>query len=223
MKAHELRLLASEWFKRTVSKRRRQRQERVSLIKTPDTLETRIAVHETGHLVVAWSCSAISAITSVTADSAKSAGRTEAKFNRQHTATEDGLWCQLVLTLAGAAAEARTFGTSVGHLRDAQEALVLAEQLAKIGFTSKEQKLAIDSEVRLPIILGSVEGLALTRAAFTLAWRLIEAKGLAFDRVVSVLITKKTLDESDLRPMLGSRRLLRLSGIYRAGFSSFDD
>jgi hypothetical protein len=192
-------------------------ERRRSRAVVPDTFEARVAVHETGHLVVAWSSIHIDKVLRVSIEGAGGkpgdvAGNVAVHYDARFMDTTSGFWWELVLMLGGAAAEMMTFGSAVGHTRDIERAHVVSEQLAKNGLIMADAPFTTlrGKKIGLPIMEGSAAGIALIRSAFTYAWATIERRQSAFDRLVSMLLAKKVLSEEDVKSVLGSRWAVRL-------------
>jgi len=132
------------------------------------------------------------------------AGHVMSDLDQAIAVTEYGMWRRLVIMLAGAAAEAQVFGGSIGHYDDAQTAHDLSEELALRKFEAPAFEWS-GPAFKLPIMDGSAKSIALTKTAFVAAWKIVEVFGLKFDRVVQLLLTRRTLRESDVEEVLGSR------------------
>ena len=189
--------------------------------KLADTLVAHLAVHETGHLVVLWACTATEAIGPIWIDpNATTPGAVAGTVVAGVVTTEPDLgsaedsaclWCHLVVLLAGVASEALVFGGVVGQRGDVERALVVAETLVAKGF---EPPRTVWSGS-----IGSVESpLVLVEAAFLQAWSLIEKCGPRFDEVVRLLLEKGSLEESDLTPILGERLSTKALGKSESTF-----
>ena len=99
--------------------------------------QNRAAVHEAGHTLAAWCCTLVEAVDSVTIEK-KEGGYI---LYRQNTAnTDEGVWCALVITLCGLAAEISEFGV----IRSGESETDLQKSLASA------RKLAISGSVKSP-------------------------------------------------------------------------
>lgn len=167
-----------------------------------DTPETRIAVHEAGHLIVLWACTYVTAIRhaavdiSDTADDAR-AGVVDATMRDDALYTDDGIWCRLVATLAGVAAEGLTYGNSIGHAGDVPRARQLAQELLARRYPLPASR----ESLRLP---EGLEGLG-PQIALGQAWRVLESHRAAFDRAVAFLLDKRHVNEAEIIEALGPR------------------
>jgi ATP-dependent Zn protease len=191
-----------------------------------DDVEGRVAVHECGHLVALWACTNVSVIHEVSlrgldegASVGQVAGHVHSAMFDDDDFTMGGNWCRMVVFCAGAAAEGYVFdGTSGGHGLDIDKAILLARELVARGFKPP----ALEGPT-LKLQIGKLETAStkeneLVLAAFRQAWRLIEVAGDDFDKVVDLLIEKRTLKEADVQRVLGSRWPALVAGIFKATF-----
>jgi len=164
-----------------------------------DKFQNRCAVHETGHALSAWCCTLVDSIESVTIE--RSDGGRVSYLHNSHVTPED-IWCSLVIILSGVAAEIIEYGVirSAESESDLQKSLDFAKDLATRG------------SVKSPWGTKSREK------------TLIEAHGTEFHKIISVLLSKKTIGQSDLEKVLGSRSFINIVrspislGIFKSGF-----
>jgi hypothetical protein len=164
-----------------------------------DTPETRIAVHEAGHLIVLWVCSYVTKIEGASISDQENgiAGVVEAPMRDDALYTDDGIWCRLVATLAGVAAEGLVYGGSIGHAGDVPRARQLVEELLARRYTLPASRGA---GLRLPEGLEGDGPLA----ALAQAWRILGSSAL-FKPAVELLQAKRRVSEAEIVEALGPR------------------
>jgi ATP-dependent Zn protease len=188
--------------------------------------QNRAAVHEAGHTLAAWCCTLVDTVDSVTIERPEGGH----VLYRQNVAdTTEGVWCELVITLAGLAAEISEFNVirSGESESDLQKSLASAKNLASNGSTkspwgtfSREKTLKFKNMYR---DLEPVHEQILAEA-YTMCHEIIEAHGNKFYKLVSVLLTKKTISQSDLESVLGNRSFINIVkspiklGLFKPGF-----
>jgi hypothetical protein len=201
---------------RLLFKRFQRRRPRI-ILPPPDTRDTRTAVHEAGHLTVAWACSAVTAVHAITIEKT---GRVEGQvlLSVKRETLED-LWCELVLHTGGIAAEAHVFGsTSGGDTKDLLECSRISETLAKKRFVPPIV-LAHGPRIAPDLYEGTDEGVALILAAHALATHIIARRGRNFDKLISLVLTRRTTGPADVETILGSRWRTQFSGMFRSTFT----
>jgi hypothetical protein len=178
------------------------------------TPELRSAVHEAGHAVALWCCTATEAIRSVHIDAA---GGGVLHDTRERSQAER--WCCLVICLAGVAAEGAAFGSwrSGEAKRDLLRARELAEQLGETPapWTVGPTYGVIEKPFRA-LSEGATRAL---HVGYAMPQRVLRAHCPRFYRLVGSLLHLRHLDRSALAAVLGSRVPIRFFGLCgRADF-----
>jgi len=182
-----------------------------------DTPECRIAVHEAGHAVAAWSCTCVTGMIIATIET-ETGGVVE--YTIHSSETPDGMWCLLTITLAGVAAETFVHGKAgtLSSETDLIKARKLAEQIAAKGWASPWK---LEGEVPKfdiydpPLKPQEVEVL---QHSFRMAKHIVRAHDRQFHRMVVLLLTHKTVRESDVENVLGRRNFTKVMGLVRPTF-----
>lgn len=178
---------------------------------TIDTQECRLAVHEAGHAVAAWCCTLVTEVNAATIEDEKGG---LVSFTYRHSGLPEERWCQMVIALAGVAAEGMVYSkwSTKGSEKDLGEALVFAKVLREnppwerlgraSGSVPNFQKM---SRTKLdPDVIENVN------EAYRMARRVLRSHGSQFFKVVSMLLTKKATRKVDLEAVLGMRHLERI-------------
>lgn len=183
--------------------------------------ECKIAVHEAGHAVTAWCCTIVGNVkeAGIWADGGA------VKFSLRYYDSSDVRWCNLVLCMAGAAAEIAVFGKvkTIESRGDLLEARTMAEELVGKGDgTSPWRIKSLDSkslpfaQIYVPPITSDEE--IILRNAYATAKDLVRAHGDRFYRLVRALMVNKTMSEKDLEKILHKRAFARLVGMLKPTF-----
>lgn len=177
---------------------------------TPDTEWCRAAVHEAGHVVTAWSCSRVDAVSDVQIQY----GSGQTRYQHRFANEGDSIWCQLVLYMAGPAAEAMVYRRwrSLGSASDLDLARSCAEKLSRLGCTKSPWSSAPASSADLAAAFRSPMGKAesdVLRRGFTEAQRVVTAHGPAFYKIVGALLQRRSLAAADLAAYLPNRDCLK--------------
>lgn len=198
------------------------RPPRPTPVETPDTPQVRTAVHEAGHALAAWRCSKVVEIRCVTIDG-PTGGFVD--YAAPPPRTADELWCQLVIILAGIAAELAVYRTtrSGPAERDLRFARRRARMLAALGgpappWTLRTKEPPAQRFERLyerPLSAGEATAL---RVGYDKARLLIRDSHAQHGRLVALLLHQHTLDHAAMRVLLGSRAWVRLIGLTRPRF-----
>jgi len=190
----------------------------------------RTAVHETGHLLAAWSSSETEDISATIVPRSNpedhflwklvrgSAGQVcwhwRGSFSTTYT-----WWANLVISLAGAAAESQIYGTinPRGLRSDRQMARESTRVLLKYGETIPpwSTTLELDPASRAAFDTILCQGLTepekeLMRCGYVMAHQLLFAHSKNFNRIISLLVDKRNLTEQDVEPILGPRCFIKL-------------
>jgi hypothetical protein len=173
------------------------------------------AVHESGHAVVAWACSAVTEIhTASIEDSGDRDGhvRYEARGNREHV-----YWCQLTIALAGMAAEAVVFGrVEPGKRGDLASAMESAKRITEEPPWITEG-FPVPPFERLYVEQPSPETMRALSAGYSMARKIVTTHP-EFYRLVSALMAHETLTSRQIDDVLGHRAPIRLLGCVAATF-----
>jgi ATP-dependent Zn protease len=177
--------------------------------------ENRAAVHEAGHTVAAWCCTQVHDLRSVTIE-LKEGGLTS--FWSYDNDTPESRWCDIVINLAGLAAEIAAYGKFRGAEceSDLNKARQQAKHLAAEGLLTppwkapkRRRKFSFDKVFHA---LDPNQARILAEA-YDMAHQILEAYGNSFHRLVSMLLTRKTASATDLEAVLGPRAHVKLIGI----------
>ena len=184
--------------------------------------ECKMAVHECGHAVAAWCCTAVSAIGGITMER-ETGGGVLYTFVFKMGSVADSHWCDTVISLAGIAAEVHTYGRCRGGpaRTDLSKAREAARELVKLGSPSppwgKSKHLNVLPFDKVWEDAPSAAEVAILSQAYRMARDIVKAHGHSFYRLVSVLLTRKTVTEKEAAVVLG-RRPKRLVGLLRPTF-----
>lgn len=178
------------------------------------TRDTKLAVHESGHTVVGWLCTTTTQIPSVTIENANG-GIIE------NTNTNNA-WCQLVIDLAGVAAESFVFGKPVQSkpaASDLSKALSKAKML--IGTKPPWDIPAIETSLPFEKMFTEItlKEAAVLKHGYAMAKRLITKHSVGYYRLVNTLLAKKTITEEDIKEVLGSREAVKFWGQFSGKIS----
>lgn len=180
--------------------------------------ENRAAVHEAGHTIAAWCCTLVPSVDRVSIE-VKTGGITEYLVYDQEA--HEGIWCSIVISLAGIAAEIAAWGKmrSMECESDLQKALKNAKILVADGHTEPPWKVSPRSaSLKFEKIfreLDAEHGQVLSDC-YHMAHSILEAHGNNFHKVVSLLLTKKTVRTGDIEAILGQRTFIKIAGLTAA-------
>lgn len=178
----------------------------------PDTLESRIAVHEAGHAVVAW-CSPLAWNISGTVSDTDGNGRVS--YKRHASKDPDRIWLDTVVKLAGLAAEVHVFKRfrSLPSYQDLLYARAHAQHLVSLGaasrYSTEERLLPFHRMFHTPLEQAEER---ILNAAYREAKRIVSHHGSKYFRLVSLFLTCKTVTEQQISTVLGSRARVVLLG-----------
>lgn len=170
----------------------------------------RFAVHEAGHAVAAWYCTAVERITRASIDA--NGGVVVMRSRR------GAPWCDAVILLAGIAAE----GIVIGRFSSGPAREDLRHAIAAIrDLPDREDRAATgptpDLERAFASPLSERER-RLLRAAYGEAREIIRAHRDRFDRLADELHRNGSLDESEMRLILGARGPIAALGHFSFSF-----
>jgi hypothetical protein len=211
MKALLLRIIGF-FLNLLISKRQPDPSNGIQKFSGNHTRRTVVQIHEAGHVVTAWYCTAVKEISVETDLPMGGITRVEV-IGLQRS---DVIWNQIVFKLGGVAAECLVFGkfNSASAEGDLLGALEYAEILVRRGQKASPAKTAgrvIPFEKIYVHTIGEAERDILL-AAYVQARDLINARSLEFYRLVSFLIHHNRATESQMETVLGSRAAYRLLG-----------
>lgn len=186
--------------------RQREKLERLFHGNNPPT---NTAVHEAGHTLATWFCTDVVCIDRVTINgmrdgSANYAGRTEYSLVDR----SENTWSHAVIKLAGMAAEVKVFGRthSYGCSGDLQGVLQTLRRVAKPPVwppPTSTVALAFDRMFVQPLPKHEVEMLNL---CLRYATDLLNAHESKFEKIIQLLRSRRSVRETDLARVLGSRK-----------------
>jgi hypothetical protein len=177
-------------------------------------LEPRTAVHEAGHVLAAWSSTAVVRLDH--AEVSPVGGHVVSGY-----AVEAGLWPRLVITLAGVAAESLRY--QGGRLRPSAYDLLLAHEMATVLAASgepppwsepAEPSLAFDSFYSHAITPDEARILS---SAYKMARHVVRRHGAQLERVARLLTERGRVGERELEEVLPPRAGIRLLGLLDRG------
>ncbi len=179
------------------------------------TFANRAAVHEAGHTVVAWCCTLVPVIGDVTIE-AEDGGATRMWLYSQDS--PESHWCDMVIYLAGMAAEIAAFGKmkTRGCGPDIERALSRAKKIAESGnitppWKSPKRKQSLEFDKMIHAL--DPQQAKVLSEGYRMAYCILEAHGNRFYKVVSVLLAKKTASCDDIETVLGPRAFVKIMGI----------
>lgn len=186
----------------------------------PD-LEPATVVHEAGHAVLAWYCTAVVDVTCVNVrrDSGAKAGG-HVSYRSLPVSSPAAVWCDVVVSLAGLAAELMVFGSffSGRCASDLSCARRGAEAIVRSGYEppgglGPGPSLPFDRMFADPL---PDQELRVLRAAYRVARDILEERSEDLSRLSQLLISRPVVGGADLRSVLG-RRPFTLSSVILHG------
>lgn len=175
-----------------------------------NSLLTRVAVHEIGHSIVAWACTAVTFFdyATIVPDSSGNDGYVE------YVIKKNAPWCRLAIAMAGVAGEVLVYGKfdALASEMDLEKAKKLAIFLkgTKCPFPLPENKKGKKMDFTKVFESISQEEATIIEQGYWMAKAIIESYGKRSDRAVSLLLKHKTCTEKHFEPVLGSREHLKL-------------
>jgi hypothetical protein len=197
-----------------------------NFVRPRDLLETRVAVHEAGHAIVAWSCTHV---TEVHWSTIEKQDHRAGSVSYSVLTSDDGDWCTLAVALAGVAAENFVFGNA--HSTPAKDDLVKARDLAtRIATRGARPGVPWDrpngqhararnaKEPLLPFRRLYIHPLTqdehfVLEEAYLMARHIVRASDPGFHELVQLLLTRKSVKEHDIARVLGSRAFIMASAV----------
>lgn len=185
-----------------------------------DTPECRAAVHEAGHALLALRCTIVARVAFVEVHPASGTGQTSYDIDSLSSGYP---WCALVIALGGLVAEGLSFGKfRTGNARkDLVHARDYAEQLVQKGevqppwivepvFPNRMFELAMPS-------ISPAASLVLERGRVS-AKSVLRRSMSEHARIVSLLLSRRRVEESDLATVSGSRFAMRMTSLFGGRF-----
>ena len=179
-------------------------------IKMKHNIETQTAVHEAGHVIVAYCCSAVKNIVSVSIVpdlNKKDSGITHIEFNSPPN------WCDVIIALSGMVGEIITYGTcSYGAI---EKDLIMAKRITK-KLLLRKVPFTFDVPASQSVkFIGAFEDVEPEEAmmleiSYRMARHIIVSQQDKFHRLIALLLHHKICNESQLSSVLGSRIHLKL-------------
>lgn len=178
-----------------------------------------IAIHEAGHAIAAWWCSAAERIENLTI-TAKNGGGVM-NYRAYNSSETDHYWCLLVIVLAGWAAD--NVISNKFRIAEADSDLNKAKEFAKLIQSSYKLPPWIIKTVSLPFPFQnfysvSSNELAILQQAFEFAKFVIVKQKKLHLELVKLLMKRKTINSSEIEELLGNREMIRTSGITQSAF-----
>ena len=182
-----------------------------------DTQECRLAVHEAGHAVAGWCCTLVGEVSVATIED-KDGGLVKHTFYA--VPGPAALWCEMVISLAGVAAEAMVYSRwrTKGSERDLARALGYAEQIGAAGQAGLPwDKLSPGGKVpdfgKMYGARPSPEALENLGEGYRMTRKVLRSHGSGFFKMVSLLLTKRAVTNFDMERVLGKRRFETLIAV----------
>lgn len=186
----------------------------------PDTYEFRVAVHEAGHAVAAWWCTAVAEIQEITIDS-PTGGHVVCSY--RDADCKENYWGRLVINLSGMAAEAYIYqrlrsGPAMKDLIDARKTvqkIIESDWEVPPWKVRGQTSLAFDKMFLIPL---SEKELKVLRHAFQLAKELVERRIKNHTDFTIAILKNRTIKQDELIQLFGNRSFASLGGFFRATF-----
>lgn len=180
--------------------------------------DTHAAIHEAGHAVTSWACTMVAHVRRVSIDNDRFEGidpewraytlRTDYRLTSSEA---DRTWCELVIHLGGIAAVARVRGrVSTAPFRiDLQHARECARKILSLGSADPPWHRLGAFDKRLPFDamfadLSEGERTVIERGYFK-ARAVLGQHQVRLSKLISALLTRRTLREVDIDAVLGPR------------------
>lgn len=182
-----------------------------------DLPEIRAAVHEAGHAVAAWCCTLV---TRVKIASVGKQGDGRVGFEFLSLGSSDARWCQLVIALAGPAAEAMVYkkGRSRESSFDLTAALAYAEAIGTAPPPWAAQRGPVFDFDRLYHPRPSDQARRNLEEGYRMAKCILQKSEHRMYAVTSALLACGSVSEKELALILGSRAAMRLLLVFGPKF-----
>lgn len=173
-------------------------------------IKYRITTHEAGHTLAAWACTLVGEITSINTIEGKDGGRGGLTCFTIYGKTIRGMWCDLVITLAGIAAEANIYGRfrSIEAEEDLKIAWKLSQQLASQNQLVAPWELPQTPNLSFDKIYKqvSLDQKIILEQAYVMARHLLLKHKQRYSQLMNSLIEHPILTEQEVNNVLGARR-----------------
>lgn len=184
----------------------------------PDTQEFRVAVHEAGHAITAWLCTAVVNINHITISD--HGGQTNVTMTKKSL---DAFWCDLVITLAGFAAEVTIYrnGRSGPMANDLLIARELANILIQNGANTSPWKKVSSGTLNFQKMFQqplSENERQVIEAGYQHARYLLQQHLSSHHRLVVYLLRHRTVTEKEMETLFGKRTFIFTAGLFRDTF-----
>lgn len=170
----------------------------------------RVAVHEAGHAIVAFCCSKVVSITSANIDIDHGSVIYIYSCNK----SAKSLYAQMVISLAGLASELINYNKCNGiHAeKDLQNTLDCLDKISIIDLSKiKLHKTKIDISKMYSRSFTDLEKRILNSAYYD-SRNIIKSFGEKYYKLISLLLSKNKVSESDMENILGSRIFIKMTG-----------
>ncbi len=196
----------------------------------PDLRDQRVSLHETGHLITAWSSARVHSVydATIVPDFWKMTSGTVHYAWNGDCSRASTLWPDLVISLGGITAEMMMFRAGTHWMnadKDLENVREVSSQLADRG--SITPPWASLPGYNATIIRYAASGKwvffkhkltpdqeAIINQGFLMAQLLINSHGENFHRMVDLLVDKRTLLQTDMETVLGNRTMIKLAGRF---------
>lgn len=190
-------------------------------------LQNKIAVHEAGHTVAAWCCTQVVEVQSVTIE-ASTGGFVLYTFNTNMT--PESRWCSIVISLSGMASEIQAYGKmrSGPCGSDLEKSVAAARELIVSGDVTPPWKppKKRDGTLQFEKMFSglSTDEKQILDECYHMSHVIIDTYGEKLHKIVSMLLTMKTIKSSDLEKVLGPRMFIKVAnatvgmGLAKASF-----
>jgi ATP-dependent Zn protease len=177
------------------------------------------AVHESGHAITAWYCTAVDDVHTVSIDSGIKAGNGHTRYVIWNVDSDSVKWCDIVIVLAGLAAEIKEYKTfnSAGSSSDLMRARDLAASLKNKKPPLGELDGKSPPFKKIIKNLSDTEALVLSKA-YVKAKEVILNHEKEYNRLICALIAKSLMNKSELIDVLGSRNNMKRWSLIRYMF-----
>ncbi len=188
----------------------------------PETTKWKIAVHEAGHALVALRCTAVDSVLSIR--SGNDDGEVRHVFGTLDETGRD--WCQLVIAMAGIAAETmvfRKFRSGRGET-DLIKAIRFARNILRTSTGTPRPSWRVPEGIKSPpfgAVFQEPPGKdieAILAIGYMTAKALLEKHRHAHTNLTLMLQSYSIMDEKAIEQWFGSRRWIKVAGLFRAYF-----
>ncbi len=172
----------------------------------------RVAIHEAGHVIVAWHCTAVSSVNHIIC-MASGDGRTY--FSVSGMGVSQRHWCQTVIALSGCAAEKQLLGSarSVSSSSDLSNALRSVREMTEKTSNDPPWRISSGSTQNFSFLfrepLAKWEERAL-REGYRKARQLIAVHEHKIRALANTLIMKRRLSSAQISEVLGNRTFVSI-------------